>query len=186
VPEKIESVTVSVPGFEKIATGDDEVKEEGELEPVLPNSAVTVALGHMMMASNIDYLMEILAGFGQRERLASSGDYQQVLATLNQLAPEPRCLLIFGRMDEEVRPTYELIRQGKMPEAETMLGKILNNLLTTEVERIEGIPRKQRVDGSKLPNFETVRRYFGPAGRVVRSENDGWFMTGAVLNKEAP
>jgi hypothetical protein len=54
------------------------------------------------------------------------------------------------------------------------------------VERTEGILRKQRVDGSKLPNFEAVRRYFGPAGRVMRSEKDGWFMSGAVLNKEAP
>ena len=118
--------------------------------------------------------------------LASSSDYQQVLATLNQLAPGPRSLWLFGRMDEEVRPTFELIRQGKMPEAKTMLGKTLNNMLTTEVERTEGILRKQRVDGSSLPEFETVRRYFGPAGHVVRSEKDGWFITGAVLNKEAP
>ena len=51
-----------------------------------------------------------------------------------------------------------------------MLGKLLNNMLTTEVEREEGTIRKQRIDGSSLPNFEAVRRYFGPAGRVVRSE----------------
>jgi hypothetical protein len=118
--------------------------------------------------------------------LASSIDYQQVLAAVNKLAPGPRSVFVFARMDEEVRPTFELIRTGKMPEAKTMLGKALNNMLTTEVERSEGQLRKQRVDGSTLPSFEAVRRYFGPAGRVVRSEQDGWFVTGAILNKEAP
>jgi hypothetical protein len=59
-------------------------------------------------------------------------------------------------------------------------------LLTTEVEREEGQVRKQRIDGSTLPNFEALRRYLGPAGRVLRSEPNGWFFTAAVLDKEAP
>jgi hypothetical protein len=109
-----------------------------------------------------------------------------VLDTLGHLAPGERCGLHFGRLDEEMRPTFELIRQGKMPEAKTMFGKVLNNLLTTEDERKEGELREQRIDGSTLPSFEAVRRYFGPHGRVTRSEDDGWVITGAVLNKEAP
>ena len=85
-----------------------------------------------------------------------------------------------------MRPTYEMIREGKMPQSKSMLGKLLNNMLTTEADRKAGTPRKQRIDGSTLPEFEAVRRYFGPHARVVRSEQDGWFITGAVLNKEAP
>jgi hypothetical protein len=186
VPEEIDEVSVVVPGFTTIQGGDENAENEDKRERVLPNSAVTVALGHMMMASDINYLKEILGGFGQRDMLASSSDYQQVVAMVNRLAPGPRSVFVFARMDEELRPTFELIRQGKMPEAKTMLGKALNNMLTTEVERTEGQLRKQRVDGSSLPSFEAVRRYFGPAGRVLRSDKDGWFVTGAVLNKEAP
>jgi hypothetical protein len=160
--------------------------DEEERERVLPNSAVCVALGQLMMASDIEFLKELLAGFGQSEMLTSSGDYQQVFARMEELAPGPRCGWSFVRTDEAFRPTYELIRQGRMPESETMFGKFLNKMLTTEVEKEEGIRRKQRLDGSTLPNFETVRRYFGPAGRVLRSDKDGWLLTGAVLNKEAP
>jgi hypothetical protein len=29
-----------------------------------------------------------------------------------------------------------------------------------------------------------VRRYFGPAGTVVRSDADGWFVVGATLSKQ--
>jgi hypothetical protein len=167
-------------------TDEEAAKDEAEGEPVLPNSAVCVALGHMLMASDIEYLREILEGFGQRERLASSADYAQVVEAMDRVAAGPRSVWSFGRTDEEFRPTYELIRQGKMPEAETMLGKFLNNMLTTEVEREEGTIRKQRIDGSRLPNFEAVRRYLGPAGRTIRSDKDGWLVTAALLNKEAP
>jgi hypothetical protein len=175
-----------IPGFTPIEEEPDEEDEERERERVLPNSVVTVALGHMFMASDMGYLQEILEGFGQRERLASSTDYQQVLASLNRLAPDQRCALHFGRSDEEFRPTFELIRQGKMPESKTMLGKFLNNVLRTEQEIQDGVLREQQIDGSTLPSFEAVRRYFGPHGRITRADKDGWFVTGALLNKEAP
>jgi hypothetical protein len=192
VPEQVDvshpGIDVLPPGFERVTTETDKQADEDDeqVERVLPNSAVCVALGHLMMASDIEYLREVLEGFAQRERLASSLDYQQVVEEMENLAPGERCAWSFGRTDEEIRPTFELLRQGKMPEAETMLAKFLNNVLTTEVEREEGTIRKQRIDGSRLPDFETVRRYLGPAGRALRSENDGWIYTGALLNKEAP
>jgi len=185
----VEEPQVEVPGGFTPLRPDDEDDAQANLEEresVLPNSAVTVALGHLMMGSDIEYLGEILQGFGQTERLASTLDYQQVGEVVNRLAPGPHSGYSFGRSDEEFRPTYELIRQGKMPEAKTMLGKFLNNMLTSDEERKEGVLRRQRIDGSTLPNFESVRRYLGSHGGVLRSDKDGWFITGAVLNKEAP
>jgi hypothetical protein len=176
-------------GFSPLTMDDAEqpaASDEEDRDRVLPNSASCVALGHLIMASDINFLREILAGFGQNEMLTSSADYQQVATTMDRLAPGPHSTWSFARTDETYRPTYELVRQGKMPESETMFGKLLNNLLTTEVEKEEGVLRKQRIDGTNLPSFEMVRRYFGPAGRAVRSDKDGWFLTGAVLNKEAP
>jgi hypothetical protein len=168
------------------SSGEGGGGDAGDQERVLPNSAVTVAFGHMFMASDINFLKEVLAGFGQRERLASAVDYQQVLEAVNKVAPGERSVWHFGRGDEEMRPVWELIRQNRMPEAKSMLGKILNKILTTEVQKEQGEIRKQRIDGGSLPNFETVRRYFGPHGRVARSDKDGWFVTGVLLNKEAP
>ncbi len=188
VPREVEELEVEVPGFAPLTPqGDaDAAADEDERRRVLPNSVVAVAMGHLMMASDLQYLQEILAGFGQGERLASSADYSQTLDALNQLSPGERSALHFGRLDEEMRPTFELIRQNKMPESKTMFGKFLNNLLTTEKQRKEGELREQRIDGSTLPSFEAVRRYFGPHGRITRSSEDGWVITGAVLNKEAP
>jgi hypothetical protein len=45
--------------------------------------------------------------------------------------------------------------------------------------------RRQKIDGSQLPEYEVVRRYLGPAGFQATSEPDGWFFKGFTLNKEA-
>lgn len=189
VPEdvSIQELTIDAPGLSPLSA-DEPVASDGseDQEHVLPNSAVCVAYGQLMMASDIKYLEYLLQGFGQREMLINAGDYKMVAARMEQLAPGPRCGWSFVRTDEAFRPTYELIRQGRMPESETMFGKFLNRMLTTEVEKEEGVLRKQKLDGSDLPSFEAVRRYFGPAGRVLKSDQDGWVLTGTVLHKEAP
>jgi hypothetical protein len=177
---------VEVPGFSTSRSKKNPKNAKKDHERVLPNSAVTVALGHLMMASDVAYLTEVLEGFAQRERLASSPDYKQLSAVMDKLAPGERSGWGFGRGDEEVRPVFEMIRKNRMPESKSMLGKMLNNMLTTDADRKSGSPRKQRVDGSSLPEFESVRRYFGPHADVVRSEKDGWFITAAVLNTDAP
>jgi hypothetical protein len=152
-------------------------------EHILPNSAVCVANGYLLVASDFDYLRQLLLADAQSERLVHSGDYQQTWEAIRQLTQSEMGAWWFSRTEESVRPTYELLRQGRMPESKTMLGRVLNELLTTEVEEEEGQLRKQKVDASKLPDFETVRRYFGPSGRVIHSDPDGWFVTGATLNK---
>ena len=163
------------------STGEEEEEEE---ELILANSAVCFAEGYLMMGSDVNYVREILSTLVIGEPLVDADDYKEVYKAMAKLAPGPRSGWSFARMDEAIRPTYELIRQGKMPESETTVGELLNELLTTEEEEDEGILRRQQVDGSKLPEFEMVRRYFGPAGRVTRSDEDGWLITGATLNKE--
>jgi hypothetical protein len=191
VPEDvtIQELEIDAPGLSPLSADEPKAADEGDAdqkEHVLPNSAVCVALGQMLIASDIQYLEELISEHTERDMLTSSGDYQLVAARMNQLVTGPRCGWSFVRTDEAFRPTYELIRQGRMPESETMFGKFLNRLLTTEVEKEEGVLRKQRLDGSGLPSFEMVRRYFGPAGRVLASDQDGWLLTGTVMQKEAP
>jgi hypothetical protein len=140
----------------------------------------------MFMASHLEFLKTILSKKPAGETLADAADYQQVDATLNQLITGPLAARCFVRTDESYRATYELPRQGKMPESETLLGRVLNRLLTTPEDEDEGVLRKQKIDGRKLPSFEMVRRYFSPMGTAVRSTEDGWFVVGATLTKQQP
>jgi hypothetical protein len=150
----------------------------------LSSSAVCVTQGHLFIASHVEFLERILGKRTAGESLVESGDFQEVEGALNQLLAGPAAARTFVRTDESYRPTYELLRQGKMPESETLLGRLLNRLLTTPEDEDEGILRKQQIDGKQLPNFEMVRRYFSPQGAVVRSNETGWFIVGASLSKQ--
>jgi len=177
----VPTVMIDGPGFASI--GDEE--EEEEDEPQLPNSAITIAHGHLMIATHVDFLVRILEPAASSETLTSSADYNVVNAALTKLGAGKDNFRSFSRTDEEYRPTYELIRQGKMPESETLLGKLLNRVLGPQEE---GVLREQQIDGRKLPEYQVVRRYLGPAGLYVKTEEkgDGWFVVGAILAKDPP
>jgi hypothetical protein len=142
--------------------------------------------GNLFIASHIEFLEEVLSVEDSPSQLKTAGDYREVENAMSQLLPGIASARFFVRTDEAYRPIYELLRQGKMPESETLLGRLLNRLLTPPEVEDEGVLREQKIDGRQLPDFEMVRRYFSPAGTVVRTGNDGWFIVGATLSKLAP
>ena len=170
------------PAFGPAAPAEEE--NEDKDEPRLPpNSAVTVAHGQLMWATHIDLLIKILGATSETDKLSDSVDYKVVHAELLRVSGPENCAMTFSRTDEEYRALYELIKAGRMPEAETMMGKILNAVLG---DGKQGSRRNQRIDGSKLPEYDAVRRYFGPAGIAITAETNGWFATGFTLSKVAP
>lgn len=160
---------------------DAEEEEEEEQAPkLLPNQAVTVANGYLIVASHYDFLTKVLHPVDPRETLARDVDYRVIESVSTQKGAGQNFLRGFSRTDEEYRPTYELIRQGKMPESETMLGRILN---TAADSGKKGTPRQQQVDGSKMPDYDYVRRSLGPGGLFGTAEEGGWFLKGFILPK---
>ena len=171
-----------------IGFGDEEeleIDEEEENAPLFPNKVICVVHGQLIIATDVDLLKAALTerSADDPDSLTASTDYQIVSAELANLGAGEDSLRSFSRTDEAFRPTYELIRQGKMPESETLLGKLLNSFLGEEES--DG-PRKQKIDGSKMPEYDFIRRYLGPAGLYVQPEQQGWFLMGALLNKEPP
>lgn len=161
---------------------EDDEEEEDEPKRLLPHAAITVSNGHLFVASHIDFLLKIIAPEKEPDLLKDDVDYRLVTAEIDKLEPKQKCFRFFSRTDEEYRSTYELIRQNKMPEGETMLARMLNVLFG---EGKKGETRTQKIDGSELPEYQVVRRYLGPAGMQVTSEKDGWFLKGFTLSKEA-
>ncbi len=175
------AVKIEAPGFGAFGPEEDEKPAEGE-KPLIQNAAVTVAHGHLIVSTHVDFIVDLLGQAAAPQSLGHSADYQIVQEALEKLGAGEDSLRMFTRTDEAYRPTYELIKQGKMPEAETLLGKALNRLFGPEEE---GVLREQQIDGTKMPDFEAVRRYLGPGGLFVQQEADGWLVVGCLLNKEA-
>lgn len=177
-PVKVEGTT----GLDRFRK--DRQQQQKNDDRLIPNSAMTVAHGHLLVCTHLDFLERVLeeaAAGGQP--LAKSVDYQVVTRELDQLhADKPQSFRIFSRTDESYRPNYELLRQGKLPQSKSLLGQALDGMLADEEDGNE--LRKQAIDGSKLPEFEFVRRYLGPAGMVVETLPDGWMLTGVTLSKQ--
>src|SRR5262249_22613740 len=59
----LEEVQVEAPGFAPVDAGPKSPASDNEKKRVLPNSAVCVALGQLMIASDIEFLKQLLTGF---------------------------------------------------------------------------------------------------------------------------
>ena len=183
----IPDIEIAVSDLEGLLEESGEEQSDSGFEgTALASSAVCVTRGHLFIASHSDFLRQVLSAEKSEDELQNAGDYREVENVMSKLLPGPISAKFFVRTDEAYRPVYDLLRQGKMPESETILGRLLNRMLTPPENEDEGIPREQKIDGHKLPEFEMVRRYFGPSGTLVRSDEDGWFVVGATLTKIAP
>jgi len=157
-----------------------EVEEEGDAR--LPNMAITVFLDHLIVSTHVDFIQDFIAHQDKKvPGLAGEDDYQRVRAELTKKGSKFDAFLFFSRTDESYRATYELLKQNRLPEAETMLARLLNSVFGPKEE---GVVRKQEIDGTKLPNFELVKKYLGPGGLYVQSEDDGWWLVGGLLKKQ--
>jgi len=151
-------------------------------EQIFPKGAITIAFDHILIASNVGYLEQILTRESE-ESLEETADYAVVLREFqsSDLGRNSRFLQSFSRSTEAMRPTYEMIRQGKMPQSKSVLGQVLNLLLTPP--EMEDEVRPPRIDGSKMPEFETIQGYFGPSGLLGIAEENGWFFKGFSLKQ---
>ena len=154
-------------------------KKKANQQDVMPHAAYTVLNGNLFIASHLDFLLKVLRS---NDPLVKDVDYQMVKETIDQLVPQDKCGRIFSRTDEEYRTTYEMIKQNKLPESDSMFAKFLNGLFG-EGEK-KGAARQPRLDGTKLPDYEMVRHYLNPAGMQITAEKDGWFLKGFTLNME--
>jgi hypothetical protein len=139
---------------------------------------VTVAHGHLLIASHRDFLERVLATKGGVESLGSAADYAAVTGEMKKLFPTTSAMRSFGRAEETVRPSYEMLKSGSMPKSKSLMGQLLNGLLG---DGKEGSVRAQKIDGSTLPDFELIRRYFGTFGLGMETVADGWYLAGIAL-----
>jgi hypothetical protein len=182
----IPSLEVETPGG-AVAHADEDPNDEAHRrrqrlrekeERLLPHSTVAVAKGHLLIASHRDILERVLTAEGDAAGLATAGDFAAIQAELGKYVPAAAAARGFGREEAAIRPTYELLRQGDMPKSKSLFGQLLNDMLG---DGKPGTVRAQKIDGSTLPEFETVRRYFGTTCLGMESTEEGWYVAGAAL-----
>ncbi|MEX0866906.1 MAG: hypothetical protein WD030_06070, partial [Pirellulales bacterium] len=176
---------VNVEGFGFDPLENTAEEEQQQAPKMFPHATVTVIDGWVLLGSHMDVMHRILDTVDNNApTLAAAVDYQLVRAEAQKLGEGNNSCQTFSRTDEEYRGTYELLKSGRMPKSQSLLGKALNNVFSTDEK--PGEERKQRLDATKLPPYEVTRRYLGPGGVWVVSEDEGWLVTGILLPKQLP
>jgi len=154
-------------------------KESGNVahELFFDRGGLVVGKGHVFIGNYIEDLYAIMDSRTETSP-ETSRDYLAVSQILSRLdaGKGERFLQIFGRSGDLIMPTYELAREGKVPESQTILGAILRAIIAGNGGR-----RNLDFDRSTLPPFEQIKGYFGTAGTVGTVEADGWFIEGVQL-----
>jgi len=167
-------------------------RERQEKESVWPNLSVAVAHGHIFLASHRDFLERVLSN-PRTSSIVEDGGYQDVAAELKQLLGGDWAMSSFSRTEKAIRPAYELLRAGRLPESKSLAGTVLRRVLegdqpqngqrrgTSQDSTQDPGRLKQKVDGSSLPDFEQISRYFGLNGMSMQSTPEGWYLVGVGL-----
>jgi hypothetical protein len=188
----IEPVTIEVPSLvETVSTTPKKPvkpKEEEDTPPVFPDGAVVVAKSCLFVSTNIEYLKTVLDRLDDAEKSAQSTikdqeEYKavdQVFASMG-MTNKPHFIQLFARTHETLRPTYEMVRANRMPQSNAVLAKVMNMILEPD----DGSEvRRQRIDGSTLPEFDKIEKYFGPLGLYGSSEEKGYFIKGFLMERK--
>ena len=159
--------------------------EDEDRPPMFPEGSVVVAKGCLFVSTDIEYLKEVLDRLDMpvESSIRDEAEYQsvnQIFAKMG-LADKPHFFQFFARAHETLRPSYEMIRLGRMAQNQALLGKLLNEFLAPEEE--EGV-RRQLIDGSSLPEFNKIEHYFGTVGIYGASEANGYFIKGFMVERE--
>ncbi len=154
-------------------------------QPWLSNWAITVYDGYLMFASHVEMIEDAIlqAKTGGLSPLVEELDYQRVKAALvEHFGNEPHSAWQVVRTSMAYRVQYELFREGKLMDSQSMLASILDRLLQNEGEmRV----KQQKLNGNKLPAYEKVASFLQPGGLMFRSTDSGWSFGVLMLSSPA-
>ncbi|QDU74479.1 hypothetical protein Pan97_14870 [Bremerella volcania] len=183
--EEIPTLVISGPGFPDSFAANNQFTQGDANKPKIPNAAVSVVDDWVYFANNKELIKKVIltkqAG-AAANLLDQAADYQRMNKALAVLGSGVDSFRHFARSDQAARVTYELMQQGKMPESESALGKLINEVWSMGQDD-DTAKREQQIDASKLPPFAQVEGYLGPTGSYARTEEDGWYVSGAMLKK---
>lgn len=142
---------------------DDELADEvQEGNPLLQFNAVCVAYNHLILATHFDAIENLLNQAAEGHRLVGASDYQTVTGALKQLEAGKESFRFFVRTSDTLRAAYDALREAKVSTLQLGLG-------TLEIE------------SKKLPDYSVIESHSGPAGFFLRTEQDGWLISGCLL-----
>ena len=165
---------------------DDFEEEEEEAKPLLDQWAIGVV--PKGPGSTADYLMfsshpELLIATAKRIQqgvksgLADVPEVKRVVQSLRDLGVDKPIFDRVVRTKLSMRVKYELLRQGKLRDSDSVLAKLVQRIAEEEDQGNEPDP----LNAQKLPPIAQIEQYLPDGGSYLEETKDGWETTGFLL-----
>lgn len=163
-------------------------KEPGVESELIKGAVFGVANGSLFVSNDAIYLQSKV--FARPATAATVLDSTEHKRAMQYLAKDPAAangvfIRGYSRNIDGLRENYELFRQGKIPQGQTLGAKLLNTLLTPPDQKTAS--REVKFDGSTLPPFdEKLVENIGFSLFFGVVENDGLFYKGYSVSPKTP
>lgn len=155
--------------------------------PWVKSWALAVHGDYFMFASHVEMIKDAIAQAksGKPSPLNTEPSCERIHAALTKVfGDDPNCFRQIVRSDLSYRMQYELFRSGELDQSESMLANLLDRLLQNNAEIKPGAAKK--INGARLPKFETISHYLQPSGMVVQTKDKGWAFGSLLLANPNP
>ena len=169
--------------FDDLALEDEAPSEEAP--PLLDQWAIALVRqgpgsksAYLMFSSHPD-LLTLTAKRIQQGATGGMGSVPAVAEVTGELEKLAADKVIFDRvlrLKLSLRTKYELLRQGKLRESDSVLATVVRRILEEDEEE----PSDQN-HAAKLPPIGQIEKYLQPGGAFIEMTDEGWTLNGFFL-----
>ncbi len=132
----------------------------------------------LVFSSHVELLVETAQRVrsGAKDGLGTMPEVKQVRDAMKALGAKQVATDRVNRPKLSLRTKYELLRQGKLKESDSVTASLLRRLFEdSENEELEPI------DTSTLPPIKQIEPFLRPGGGYMEVEADGWMLNSFIL-----
>lgn len=157
-------------------------EDEAEKETWLNQWAICVKDDWIMFSSHAAMLHAAIDQVAKNDgRLEEEADFVNTKRAVLESFGEDPCAWKIARNQLAFRVQYELFRQGKLQESESMLATILGKILEDDSELQN--KKSPIINGQNLPPYEQVAKFLRPSGFKIIATDRGWSFGGLLVGK---
>jgi hypothetical protein len=155
------------------AAGDDDDDDDAGSGKM----GFAVTEGHVMIATDVRLLERVLRGVGDRETLTDSAAYKHIARKF----PTKTNSIGYNRQDTQFKGVIEDLKSGQLI-AQINFMALRIGFEGFEVSKVFDF---SKLDYSKLPDFDTLKKYMPPSGSYMEQDARGLKITSFSLRNDS-
>jgi len=167
-----------------IGLGEDEIEES---PPLLDHWAIAMIdkganseFPYLMFSNDPDMLVAAATRIrsGTITGLSDEPEIKAIVAALKELGCETPAMERVVRTKLSFRAKYNLLREGKLKDSDSVLSSFYRRFLEDQEAETD-----ESINATDLPPLSVIEKYLPSGGGFSETTEDGWSLTGFLLNQ---